>query len=72
MTLRFYCVGRSGKNIRHARTVEAPNAIEAIREAVGKASYTGELRWTAYAEVVVKDVRVERVERRRVLFSEVA
>lgn len=66
--MRFYCVQRShdGRvNVWH--NVEADNAIEALREAATKAGVGG--RWTAYREVVAKDVAIERTETRRVVFS---
>jgi hypothetical protein len=69
-TRPFYCVCRSDSgDVLTARTVTAPNAIEAIRVAAADAGI-GQA-WTAYQPVVTKNVRIEREEiRPRVLFSD--
>src|SRR5262249_37380837 len=71
--MKFYCVCRGGdKTVYAGRSVEAENAIEAIRAAALKTGHGGD--WTAYREVVTKRVTVERPKpsAARVTFAETA
>lgn len=68
MEPRFYCVCRNHDlTTRVVMNVSAANAIEAIRVA---AMRHGGGQWTAYREVTRKHVEVERVETKRVVFSD--
>ena len=67
--MKFLCMlpERDGR-ILASRTLDRPNAIEALRDAASASGYTG--TWTAYTPVVTKVVTIKDERIRSVSFSD--